>query len=228
MKIRMGYLICAIALVICHHQQVYSQATKEAKWHSDFQKTYQGVSIYGSFLNLTRLNKSLLPAVIVSAGPDFKKGKLWFSGRLQFGISGTSDTVFSPMDRSSLYNLKRPLLYSGLEGEIGIAFWNRPRTRLFLENTVSAGVYSNSILPIDAFGYKSFTFRTLLDELGLIFDYRLKRVPAEELDLPKPNRNQTTLRVRAFAVQSIFIWPGITRTGIHLIPGISVGICTFI
>jgi hypothetical protein len=224
----MGYLIWASALIICHHQQVYSQADKEAKWHSDFQKKYQGVSLYGSFLNLSNLNKSLLPAVIVSAGPDFKKGKFWFSGRIQIGISGTSDTVFSQKDHSSLYNLKRPLLYSGLEGEIAFALWNRPRTRLFLENTISAGVYSNSILPIDAFGYKSFTFRTLLDELGFIFEYRLKRVPDEELDLPKPNRNQTTLRVRAFAVQPIFIWPGITQTGIHLIPGISVGICTFI
>ena len=228
MKIRTGYLIWAIALIICHHQQVYSQADKEAKWHSDFQKIYQGVSIYGSFLNLTLLNKSLLPAVIVSAGPDFKKGKIWFSGRLQFGVSGTSDTLFSPKDRSSLYNWKRPLLYSGIEGEIAFALWNRPRTRLFLENTLSAGVYSNSILPIDAFGYKSFTMRTLFDELGFIFDYRLKRAPVEELDLSQPTRNQTSLRVRAFAVQSILIWPGITRPGINLIPGISVGIYTFI
>ncbi len=228
MKIRTGYLIWAIALIICHHQQVYSQADKEAKWHSDFQKIYQGVSIYGSFLNLTLLNKSLLPAVIVSAGPDFKKGKIWFSGRLQFGVSGTSDTVFSPKDRTSLYIWKRPLLYSGIEGEIAFALWNRPRTRLFLENTLSAGVYSNSILPIDAFGYKSFTMRTLFDELGFIFDYRLKRVPVEELDLSQPTRNQTSLRVRAFAVQSILIWPGITRPGINLIPGISVGIYTFI
>ena len=184
--------------------------------------------MYGSFLNLTRLNKSLLPAVIISAGPDFKKGKLWFSGRLQFGISGTSDTVFSPRNHKSIYNWKRPLLYTGFEGEIAVIIWNRPRTRLFLENTLSAGVYSNSILPIDAFGYQSFTFRTLFDELGFIFDYRLKRLPVEELDLPQPNRNQTNLRLRAFAVQSILIWPGISKSGIKLIPGISVGICTSI
>jgi hypothetical protein len=227
MKIRTGYLIWASALIICHHQQVYSQANKAAKWHSDFQKIYQGVSIYGSFLNLTLLNKSLLPAVIVSAGPDFKKGKLWFSGRLQFGISGTSDTVFSPKDRSSLYNWKRPLLYSGLEGEIAFALWNRPNTRLFLENTISAGVYSNSILPIDAFGYKSFTMRTLFNELGTTFEYQLK--PAKnETDSAYCSQpaSGSSVKFRVFITQSLLTWPKIQETAIRLIPGFSIGFFT--
>jgi hypothetical protein len=217
-----------MVFIICYYQPVYSQTNKAAKWQSGFEKLYQGVSIYGSFLNLNQLNKGLYPAGILTVGPDFRLGKIWFSGRLQFGISGTSDTVFSSKDHSALYKWKRPLLYSGFEGEAAIVLWNRPRTRLLLENTISAGIYSNSILPIDAFGYHSFTFYTLFEELGFIFDYRFKSIAVEDLDARHPNRNQTSLRVRAFGAQSIFTWPGIQQTGIHLIPGISVGICTFI
>jgi hypothetical protein len=228
MKIRTRQLVLVIAFIICQFRQGFSQANEANNWHNGFQKMYQGVSIYGSLLDLGRLNKSLLPVAILSVGPDFRKGKIWFSGRIQAGISGTSDTVFSPADHSSMYNWKSPLLYSGFEGEAAFLLLNRPRTRMFVENTLSAGVYSNSILPIDAFGYHSLSFRTLFDELGFIFDYRFKPLPVEELKKPQPKHHQINFRLRAFAVQSIFIWPRIQQSGIHLIPGFSLGIWTFI
>ncbi|HPI09476.1 MAG TPA: hypothetical protein PLK63_00475 [Catalimonadaceae bacterium] len=224
MEIRKGCLVWAFGFMFCQFQQGNAQVKEQSDWHNDVQKLFRGVSIYASVLDLKQLNSSLFPAGILSVGPDFKRGKIWFSGRIQIGISGTSDTVFS-QGKKSLYNWRRPLLYSGFEGEVALTLWNRPRTRLFLENTLSAGIYSNSILPIDAFGYHSLTFRSLFDELGFIFDYRFHPGYDSEMIVGKPTLHHTSLRIRISAVQSILTWPRIQRTGIHLMPGISLGVC---
>lgn len=223
MKRRVWYLVFTGLMFQIHYSDCAGQEKRSDKLESAFQRMYQGVSVYGSTLDLSKLNSSLYPAGILSVGPDFKKGKVWFSGRLQFGVSGTSDTVFSPVGHSSLYNWKRPLLYTGIEGEISVVLWNHSRIRIFLVNCLSAGIYSNSILPIDAFGYHSFTFRTLVDDVGTTVEYRLKFSPDNAVSDPDKPKQSSSLKFRVFAAQSLLTWPKLQTSSIRLMPGFSIG-----
>jgi hypothetical protein len=210
-----------------HFSVCLGQENTTGKLESAFQKKYQGVSVYGSILDLSKLNSSLYPAGILSVGPDFKSRKLCFSGRLQFGISGTSDTVFSRVGHNSLYNWRRPLIYTGFEGELSVVLMNGSQIRIFLVNCLSAGIYSNSILPVDAFGYHSFTFRTLVDDVGTTVEYRLKfSLDNAASDLDRKPKQSSSLKFRVFAAQSLLTWPKLQTSSIRLMPGFSIGFYT--